>query len=311
MSKIIITGGAGFIGSHLADKLVNEGEQVVIIDNLYSGRLSYINPKAKFYLADIREDIIDKIFEIEKPDIVYHLAAQMSVPFSVENPIFDMDVNIKGLLNLLQCSVKHQIKKFVFSSSGGAIYGETDDYPTTEMTQPEPFSPYAIAKYTSEHYLSFYKKQHGLDYVVLRFANVYGPRQVSAHESGVVTIFVQNVLQGKPVKIYSYPHQSGGMYRDYVFVADVVSALSKSRSYAGTDIFNVGTGKPTSTLELFEYIKELSGKSVEHSFGPPRQGDLTRNCLNIDKSKSVLGWEPQYDIKKGLESTLEYFRNLK
>jgi UDP-glucose 4-epimerase len=310
MSKIIITGGAGFIGSHLADKLIEQGEQIVIVDNLYSGRLSYINPKAKFYLADIRDEVIDKIFEIEKPDIVYHLAAQMSVPFSVENPIFDMDINIRGLLNILQASVKHEVKKFVFSSSGGAIYGESEEYPTTENTQPEPFSPYAIAKYTSEHYLSFYKKQHGLDYVVTRFANVYGPRQVSAHESGVVTIFVQHVLSGKPVKIYSYPHQTGGMYRDYVYVADVVSALAKAKDYQGTDIFNVGTGVPSSTLELFDMVKEISGLSVEHSFGPPRQGDLTRNCLNIDKSKSILGWSPEYDLRKGLELTLDYFKKL-
>ena len=311
MSKIIVTGGAGFIGSTLVDELIYQGNDVVVIDNLYTGRVEYINPKAKFYLSDIRDETIDKVFEIEKPDFVFHLAAQMSVPYSVENPVFDLDVNVKGILNLLQASVKNNVKKFVFSSSGGAVYGEASEYPTTENYSPEPFSPYAITKFMSEFYLKFFKNQHNLNYSVCRFANVYGPRQLSAHESGVVTIFITKVLNSEPVTIYSYPHQTGGMYRDYVYVGDVVSGLIKSMNYKDSDIFNLGTGKPSSTLELFEDIQKITGTIVNHKFGPPRKGDLMQNCLNIEKSKAILDWEPEFDINKGLTLTVDYFKKLK
>ena len=308
MSKILITGGAGFIGSHLADKFITLGHDVVIVDNLSSGRLSYINPKAKFYLADIREQILDKIFSIEKPDIIYHLAAQMSVPYSVEYPAFDLDVNLRGLLNLLDLSVRYNVQNFIFSSSGGAIYGDVDEFPTTEKTFPKPISPYAITKFTSEHYLNFYYSQFGLNYVVLRLANVYGPRQMTAHESGVVTIFIQNVLKSQPVKIYTYPNQQGGMYRDYVFVDDVVSAFLKVERHAKPDIFNIGTGKPTNTLEILKLTELITGVRVPHSFGPPRHGDLERNCLNVEKAGNELLWIPKVALKDGLNLTIEYFK---
>ena len=311
MAKIIVTGGAGFIGSHLVDSLVENGNDVVVIDNLYTGKLEYINPKAKLYLCDVRDDSLNKIFEIEKPDVVFNLAAQMSVPYSVENPEFDLDVNVRGILNLLQASVKNNVKKFVFSSSGGAVYGDAKEYPTTENYPPEPFSPYAITKFMSEFYLKFYKNHHNLNYSICRFANVYGPRQASAHESGVVTIFITKVLNSEPAMIYTYPHQSGGMLRDYIYVSDVVSGLIKAMNHPDSDVFNIGTGEPSSTLELFEEIKKISGISVEHKFGPPRQGDLMQNCLNIDKSKSVLGWEPEFDLDKGLTLTIDYFKKLK
>jgi UDP-glucose 4-epimerase len=309
MSKILITGGAGFIGSNLADKLISEGEDVIIIDNLFTGRLSYINPAAKFYLADIRDEIIERIFSIEKPDIVVHLAAQMSVPFSVEQPRFDLDINLNGLLNLLDAAVKHEVKKFVFSSSGGTVYGDVK-YPVDETAPLKPFPPYAITKTTSEHYLDFYRKQYGLDYVVLRFANVYGPRQVSAHESGVVTIFTEKFLRKEPAVIYTFPHQKGGMRRDYVFVGDVVEALTKAMHYEGSDVFNIGTGIPTETLGILNILAEILGYSIDYKFGPPRDGDLEETYLIINKAEKILNWKPMVSLKEGLKRTLDYFKTI-
>lgn len=307
--KAIVTGGAGFIGSHLVDKLIEEGHQVIIIDNLSSGQKNQINAKAKFYLADIRDESIDKIFEIEKPELVFHLAAQMSVPFSVENPKFDLDVNGNGILNLLQASVKHKIKKFVFSSTGGAIYGDAEIIPTTEEEKPVPLAPYGISKFLSENYLNFYKEHFGLNYTVLRYANVYGPRQVNAHESGVITIFVRGVLEDKALKIYAYEDQPDGMIRDYVFVADVVSAnIVAINSDSGT--YNIGTGVSTKTKDIYDLVCKIANKKVDLSFHPPRPGDIKANTLNNSFAKEKLNWEPKYNLKKGMESTVNYFKEI-
>ena len=309
MSKVLITGGAGFIGSNLADNLIAQGDDVVIVDNLFTGRLSYINPAAKFYLADIRTDIIDNIFAIEKPEIVIHLAAQMSVPFSVEQPRLDLDINLNGLLNLLDASVKYEVKKFVFSSSGGTVYGDTQ-YPVDETALLKPFPPYAITKTTSEHYLNFYRKQYGLNYVILRFANVYGPRQVSAHESGVVTIFTEKFLRKEPAVIYSFPHQKGGMKRDYVFVSDVVNALTKAMHFNGSDVFNIGTAIPTETLNILNTLAEILDYTIDYKIEPPRDGDLEETYLIVDKAEKILGWKPEINLKEGLKKTVDYFKTI-
>ncbi len=309
MSKILITGGAGFIGSNLADKLVAQGDEVVIIDNLFTGKLEYVNPKAKFYLTDIRDKVIENIFAIEKPEIVIHLAAQMSVPYSVENPRLDLDINLKGLLRLLDASVKENVKKFVFSSSGGTVYGDVQ-YPVDETACLKPFPPYAITKTSSEHYLEFYRKQYGLEYSVLRFANVYGPRQVSAHESGVVTIFTTKFLQKEPAIIYRFPNQPGGMKRDYIYIDDVVEALNKAMHFNASDVFNIGTGVPTETLKLLEVLSEIFGYDIDYSFGPPRDGDLEETYLIVDKAEKILDWKYKVGLKEGLEKTVEYFKTI-
>ncbi len=309
MSKILITGGAGFIGSNLADKLIEDGEEVVIVDNLFTGRLSYVNPGAKFYLADIRNEVISRIFEIEKPDTVVHLAAQMRVPFSVEHPKLDLDINLNGLLNLLDAAVNYNVKKFVFSSSGGTVYGDVK-YPVDETAALKPFPPYAITKTTSEHYLEFYKKQYGLDYVVLRFANVYGPRQVSAYESGVVTIFTEKILRKEEAVIYTFPHMKGGMNRDYVYVSDVVEALKKAIHYDNSDIFNIGTGIATDTLTILKTLFEITGEKISYKFGPPRDGDLEETYLIIDKAEKILNWKPVVGLKEGLSKTVDYFKSI-
>jgi UDP-glucose 4-epimerase len=309
MSKVLITGGAGFIGSNLADKLISQGEEVVIIDNLFTGKRSYVNPEAKFYLTDIRDKVVENIFAIEKPDIVIHLAAQMSVPYSVEKPQLDLDINLKGLLKLLNASVKENVKKFIFSSSGGTVYGDVQ-YPVDENACLKPFPPYAITKTTSEHYLEFYRKQYGLEYAVLRFANVYGPRQVSAHESGVVTIFTMKFLKKEPAIIYRFPDQPGGMRRDYVYIDDVVEALSKAMYFKDSDVFNIGTGVPTETLQILNLLSEILGYKIDYSFGPPRDGDLRETYLTVDKAEKILGWKPQTGLKEGLIKTVEYFKTI-
>ena len=309
MSKVLITGGAGFIGSNLADRLITLGNEIVIVDNLFTGKMSYVNPAAKFYLADIRDDILSTIFEIEKPDIVIHLAAQMSVPFSVENPQLDLEINLKGLLNLLDASVKNNVKKFVFSSSGGTVYGDVE-YPVDENACLKPFPPYAITKTTSEHYLSFYRKQYGLDFVVLRFANVYGPRQVSAHESGVVTIFTEKFLRKEPAIIYTFPNQLHGMKRDYVYVDDVVDALYKAMNFSGSGVFNIGTGIPTETLTILKTLAGILDYDIDYSFGPPRDGDLPETYLKVQKAENVLGWKFKTNLKDGLVKTVDYFKTI-
>lgn len=308
--KALVTGGAGFIGSNLVDELVRQANEVVIIDNLSSGLLEQVNPKASFYLADIRSDEVAKIFEIEKPDYVFHLAAQMSVPFSVEQPKLDLDINGNGILNLLNASVKSGVKKFIFSSTGGAIYGDASVIPTPETETPRPLSPYGITKLLGENYLRFYKQNYDLDFTVVRYSNVYGPRQLNAHESGVITIFVNGILDSKPLKIYAYDGEPDGMIRDYIYVADVVSAnIAASKSESG--IYNIGTSVSTRTKDIFDSISEISGKSVDYTIHPPREGDIRANTLAIDLAKEKLGWSPKYDLKKGMELTLEYFKGVR
>ena len=253
-----------------------------------------------------------RLIEREKPDILDHHAAQISVPASVQNPGFDADVNISGFLNLLEACVKAHVKKVIFISSGGAIYGEASEYPTSEHYTPKPLSPYAVSKFTSEHYLEYYQHQHGLDYTTLRYANVYGPRQVPHGEAGVVAIFMNNLIGQKQSVINHFPEDEKGMVRDYCYVGDVVRANLAVLHKGSGDYFNIGTGKETRTLELFNEIvnvfDRLEGPVPEHLRQMKKQlarpGDLKRSCLIIEKALSILDWHPQYMLPKGLEKTL-------
>ena len=227
---------------------------MVVIDNLFSGKRENINPKARFYEVDIRSEELDDIIKKEKPQILNHHAAQISVPASVQDPIFDADVNIKGFLNLLEKAVKYGVKKSIFISSGGAVYGEASEYPTSEEYLPKPLSPYAVTKYASEYYLYYYQHQHGLKYTTLRYANVYGPRQIPHGEAGVVAIFMANLLQNKPSILFHFPEDDQGMIRDYCFVGDVVQANILALTQGPGDFFNIGTGKETRTQQLYETI---------------------------------------------------------
>jgi UDP-glucose 4-epimerase len=311
--RILVTGGAGFIGSHVADAYIAAGHQVTIIDNLYTGKKENINPSARFYQTDIRSDEIDAIFEKERPEIINHHAAQMSVPESVRNPRFDAEVNILGLINLLQCAIKYGVKKIIFISSGGAIYGEAKEYPTSESYTPEPLSPYAITKLTSEKYLEFYRHQYGLDYVVLRYANIYGPRQIPKGEAGVVSIFIENLLAGQPSVVYSFPDDPRGMERDYCFVGDIVNANIAALQESVAGIYNIGTQIPTKTADLYDMIYKsadiLTPGLEEPQKDHARQGDIRRSCLNIDKAKALLNWQPKVGLREGIRETIKWYHS--
>lgn len=313
--KILVTGGAGFIGSNVADAYINDGHKVTIIDDLSSGKWENINKKAKFYLCDIRNrEVLEKIFEKESFDIVNHHAAQISVPMSVANPQLDADINVLGFLNILELSVKYKVKKIIFISSGGALYGEAEEYPTTENYPPKPLSPYAITKYVSENYLFFYNKQYGIDYTILRYANVYGPRQIPHGEAGVVSIFMTRLKEDKECTVYAFKDEPEGMKRDYVYVEDVAYANILALTNGSKEAFNIGTGIPTATEDLFNYVYESLSKhiKIDEKLKNPkkdkeRPGDLRRSCLNIEKAMKILGWKPKTDLKTGIEKTVKWF----
>jgi len=312
--KILVTGGAGFIGSHVVDAYVGLGHEVSVVDDLSSGKRENVNPGAKFYQTDIRSAELTGIVEKERPDVINHHAAQISVPASVADPLLDADINIKGLLNLLEAARKSKVKKVIFISSGGAIYGEAGEYPTGEGSPVRPLSPYGVSKYCSEKYLGFYKHQYGLEYTALRYANVYGPRQIPHGEAGVVAIFMDNLLAGKPSTLYSFDDEPLGMTRDYCYVGDVASANVAALSSGINEAFNIGTGVPTRTLELFDVIFEAIKKknpAIDPSLATPgramaRPGDLKRSCLRVEKAGKKLGWQAETGLACGMEKTLDW-----
>ena len=317
--KIMVTGGAGFIGSNVADGYIEAGHDVVVVDNLLTGRIENVNAKAKFYRVDIRSDEVDDIIAKEKPDILNHHAAQVSVPLSVADPLRDADINIKGLLNLLQSAVKHGVKKIIFISSGGAIYGDASEYPTSESYSPKPLSPYAVSKLASEYYIAWYRHLYGLEFTVLRYANVYGPRQVSHGEAGVVSIFMDNLMNGRPCTINHFPDDEDGMIRDYCYVGDVVRANLKALATEESGVFNIGTQTGTKTLHLYQMIyRTLTEMRPETSTGlatplrqPARPGDIPRSCLATKRARNELGWVPEIDVAGGIRLTLEWWMKSK
>ena len=309
--KILVTGGAGFIASHIVDKYIELGHDVVVIDNLSSGFKHNVNPKAKFYEVDIRSKELEQIFKDEKPEIVNHHAAQISVPVSVKEPEFDAEVNAVGFLNILQNCVKYKVKKVIFISSGGAVYGEAEEYPTTESYDPKPLSPYAIHKYVSEKYLYFYNHQYGLKYTVLRYANVFGPRQIPHGEAGVVSIFITNFRDNKKTYFYAFDEEPDGMIRDYVFVRDIVTANVLALDRGELDAFNIGTGIETTTGQLYREIALQMNTQIEPVREGVRPGDIRRSCLNINKAKNEFGWKPKYSLSDGVKETINFFMKKK
>ena len=314
--NILVTGGAGFIGSNVVDGYIRAGHRVSVVDNLFTGKRSNLNTSAKFHQVDVRSAEIGGIMEEDKPDVINHHAAQISVPASVADPLLDADINIKGLLNLLEQAVKYRVKKVIFISSGGAIYGEATEYPTTELYPPRPLSPYAIAKFCSEYYLAYYKHQYGLEYTVLRYANVYGPRQIPHGEAGVVAIFMENLLAGRRCILNHFGEEPAGMVRDYCYVGDVVEANIQALSGGGGEFVNIGTGKGTKTIELFctiyEAIKEIKPDMPHELANPVRQqarpGDLKNSCLVVEKAKKLLDWAPRTSLAEGIRRTLQWWR---
>ncbi|MEN6444997.1 MAG: NAD-dependent epimerase/dehydratase family protein [Candidatus Cloacimonas sp.] len=309
--KILITGGAGFIGSNVADAYLAAGHKVLIVDNLATGNRRNINPKAIFYEADICEESLSAIFAKEKPDIVNHHAAQISVPLSIENPLFDVKTNVLGWVNVLQNCVNYAVKKVIYISSGGAIYGEAQEYPTTENYAPKPLSMYAIDKKAGEDYLYFYHHQYGLAYTVLRYANVYGPRQISCGEAGVVSLFTEKLLQREIPTVYRYDDEPEGMIRDYVFVGDVVKANLLALEKGDSEAFNISTCLETTTNKLYHEIARQLDINEEPNYGSARKGDLHRSLLSYNKAKNILGWKPETNLSEGISAVIKYFKELK
>ncbi|MBI5746398.1 MAG: GDP-mannose 4,6-dehydratase [Nitrospirae bacterium] len=302
--KALVTGGAGFIGSHLADRLIEEGHEVTLVDNLSTGKKENINKRARFHKMDILSPRLEGLFKKERFDIVSHHAAQIDVRRSVEDPIFDAQVNILGFLNILENAVRYGTKFLVFASSGGTVYGEQRFFPASEEHPTCPISPYGVTKLTSEQYLYFYRKSYGLRYSVLRYANVYGPRQDPFGEAGVVAIFAQKMLmEGQPVI-----NGNGMQTRDYVYVDDVVDANMAVITKKAEDVFNVGTGRETSVNSLFDLLRQVLGLDLKAVYGPAKKGEQSRSLLDPTKLKKALDWEPRVDLEEGLLKTVEYFR---
>ena len=304
--KVLVTGGAGFIGSNVADGLLEKNYKVVIVDDLSNGRKENVPEEAKFYKCDIRDKKLYSIFKEEKPDIVIHNAAQLSVRISVEDPLMDADINIMGGLNVIGACRRYNVDKIIFASSGGTVYGEQKYFPADEKHPTSPISPYGVAKLATENYLYYFYRSYSLKYISLRYANIYGPRQDPYGEAGVVAIFSSKILEGKNPTI----NGDGLQTRDYVYVGDVVDINLKVIESDFTGHLNVGTGKETTVVELFNILKEVSGKDdIEEIHGPAREGEQKRSQLSYEMAKKVLGWQPKVSIEEGLRLTYDWFKN--
>jgi len=305
-TKCIVTGGAGFIGSHLVDELVFRGFEAAVIDDLSAGNRSYVNQRAKFYHTDIRDrEKLDEIFERESADgpvdCVFHLAAQIEIRTSVEKPTHDADVNILGGINVIDACRRFNVKKFIFSSSV-AVYGEPESFPVTENTPANPISPYGLSKFAFEHYIKYYCRNFNLSCLIFRFANVYGPRQYHGGDSGVISIFTDNIANHRKSKIYG----DGAQTRDYVFVGDLVKALAAGIDSDCCGVANLSTGKETSLLEVMNLIESAAGRKMEKEFLAAKPCDAKRFIVDNQKARTILGWEPETDIETGIKKTVDW-----
>ena len=302
--KVLVTGGAGFIGSHVVDLLLENGYEVVVVDNLSSGRAANLNPKAKFYRLDIRDSELAKVFETEQPDFVSHHAAQVDVRRSVADPMYDASVNVLGSINVLECARKVPVKRFIYISTGGAVYGEPEYLPCDENHPIHPICQYGASKHIVEHYLFMYQWMYGMNYTVLRYPNVYGPRQDPHGEAGVVAIFTGKMVQGEPVVI----NGDGEQTRDFLFVGDCARAnLLALRVEHENGLYNLATGQATSINEIYQTLKDITHYPREAEYGPAKLGETRHIYLTADKAGKHLGWEQTVSLAEGLRRTVEHF----
>lgn len=309
--KVLVTGGAGFIGSTLVDRLIAEGYEVAVVDNLVSGRRENLaqaqeTGKLSFHQVDITDPALARIVEKEAPHTIFHLAAQIDVRKSVEDPIFDSEVNVVGTVRIAEAARKAGTQRIVFTSSGGSIYGPTDDIPVSDSRPVNPLSPYAAGKVAGEIYLEMFAQLYGISWAAVAPANVYGPRQNPHGEAGVVAIFSERLLAGTPTRVFG----DGGNTRDYVFVDDVVDAFFRAATteQAAGLRFNIGTGVETSDRRLHTLVAETIGVADNPDFAPPRLGDVARSALDAARAREVLGWAPRTDIAAGVARTVDFFR---
>ena len=302
--KVLVTGGAGFIGSHIAERLLAEGHEVVILDDLSTGHVGHLDSRARFYHMDVHSPWLEELFRIEQPQAVVHQAAQASVRRSVEDPVFDAGVNVLATVALLQASVQHGVRRFLFASTGGALYGDAQVTPTPEDYPTLPISPYGASKLAAEVYLRTFHAMHGLSYAALRYANVYGPRQDPHGEAGVVAIFSGRLLSGETARI----NGDGKQTRDFVYVGDVADANTRALASDAVGSFNVGTGVETDINAIFQLLKRLTGSSQAEVHGPPLAGEQQRSVVDARKIEKVMGWRPTTNLEAGLTATARYFR---
>jgi UDP-glucose 4-epimerase len=301
-----VTGGAGFIGSHLVDRLIEENYDVTVADDLSTGKRKRVNPKANFYKVDILSSRLERIFKKERPEVVSHHAAQINVRRSIKDPIFDAQVNILGLLNVLQLAVQYGVRRVTLASSGGAVYGDQQIFPATEEHPTHPLSPYGVSKLSGEHFLYYFRQNAGLMTASLRYSNVYGPRQDPFGEAGVVAIFTQKLLRGEAPLI----NGTGRQTRDFIYVDDVVEANMALLHSGAEGVFNVGTGRETSVNELCATLKQLVGVDVREQHGPEITGEVMRSCLDAARLQKATDWAPRVPLAEGLARTVDYFRTL-
>ena len=302
--KIMVTGGAGFIGSNVVDEFVRLGWDVIVVDDLSTGRRENLNAAATFYQMDVRDPELAKVFQAEKPDIVDHHAAQISVRMSVQDPLRDASINVLGSLNVIENCVKFGVKKIVYASSGGAVYGEPVYLPCDERHPVDALCPYGVTKHTPEHYLYLYRQLYSLNYTVLRYPNVYGPRQDPFGEAGVVAIFSEQMLGGEQVVI----NGTGEQERDFVYVGDIVASNVLSVEKGDGEIYNIGSGIGTSINQIFQELSRITGYTKPPVYGPPKPGETFKIYLDAARAAKELGWRPRVSLQEGLSRTVDFFR---
>ncbi len=302
--KILVTGGAGFIGSNVVDAVIKEGHEVAVVDNLSTGKEENVNPSAQFYNTDITDvEALENVFQNFRPEIIFHTAAQIDLRKSVDDPAFDAETNVIGSVNIFELAVNYGVRRIILSSTGGALYGELTKLPASENSSIEPLSPYGVSKYCVENYLNYFKHLYGLERVILRYSNVYGPRQDPLGEAGVVAIFTGKILKGENPVIYG----DGTQTRDYLYVDDVVRAnLLAMDGKEGT--YNIGTGIETSVNELLGIFAGLLSKEVNPQYSQARKGEVHRISLDGERARKELGFAPKYSLEEGLKKTIEWYK---
>ncbi|MDN4079267.1 NAD-dependent epimerase/dehydratase family protein [Paenibacillus polymyxa] len=303
--RILVTGGAGFIASHIVDRLIAEQHEVCIVDNLSTGKQENINPSAIFYNVDIRSEELLEVFENFKPQILIHHAAQISVSHSVADPSQDASINISGTINILDCCYKTGVQKIIYASSA-AVYGYPEELPVKESAKLSPLSPYGLSKLTPEFYIQLYSNLHGLKYTILRYSNAYGERQDPKGEGGVISIFLDNLLAGKEIQI----HGDGAQTRDFIYVKDIVNANIAALTKGENCITNISTQTEISVKELFEMMRNILGIDASAYYMQERIGDIKYSSLSNQQAQLILGWTSQFTLYQGLKETINYYQNI-